>query len=201
MDWPVLIRNSIKKLKNNISIETRKLKQLQQNARYQKNLRLKNRKLLSKLKAQNPEREYIVINNEPGRPRLSDDLIIDHILKIVNLESAADPRRRTITSTTCKTLDQLHEALLATNLQLSGSATYLRLQPKNIKTHKGKKHVTTAPVKLTRPTSDYHKNHQDAMFCTSTIRSLESLASLLGPDQVLFLSQVGKSVCFFIFSY
>ncbi|XP_044594835.1 uncharacterized protein LOC123272182 [Cotesia glomerata] len=184
---------NIQVLKKRIASETSKLKRLQNNATYQQKFRAKRKKKLLALQAQNPEQKDLVVYEEPGRPRLSDQLIIDYILKIVHLESAADPRRRSITSTTCKTLDQLHQALLATDLQLSRSATYLRLQPKNVKTLEGKKHIVTAPVKLARPTADLHKTHKDALFCTSTIRSLESLASLLGPDQVIFLSQDDKA--------
>lgn len=168
-----------------------KLKRLQSNAKHQKIHRDKRRKLLKDLKAQCPKQSAdIIVQDDPGRPRLSDQLILDHILKLVDLGSAADPRRRSINSTSCKTLDQLHHALLDAGLEISRSATYLRLQPRDGHTQEGKRHVVTAPVKLARPTADLHKSHQDASFCTTTIRYLESLASMLGPDQVIFLSQV-----------
>lgn len=40
---------------------------------------------------------------------------------------------------------------------------------------------------------DGHKKHPDGFFCTSTIRNVESLASILGPNQVIFLSQDDKA--------
>lgn len=154
-------QKEIKTLRKTISSQTAKLKRLQDNAKYQRKHRTKQRKLLKNLKAQFTETSKdVIIQDEPGRPRLSDQLIIDHILKVVHLGSAADPRRRSITSTTCKTLDQLHQALLDADLHLFRSATYLRLQPRDKKTHQGKRHVVTVPVKLARPTSDLHKSHQ-----------------------------------------
>lgn len=181
----------IKKLRQTIVSTNVKLKRLQSNAKHQKIHRDKRRKLLKDLKAQCPKQSAdIIVQDDPGRPRLSDQLILDHILKLVDLGSAADPRRRSINSTSCKTLDQLHHALLDAGLEISRSATYLRLQPRDGHTQEGKRHVVTAPVKLARPTADLHKSHQDASFCTTTIRYLESLASMLGPDQVIFLSQV-----------
>lgn len=57
----------------------------------------------------------------------------------------------------------------------------------------GKRHVITVPVKLCKARADEHKKHADTAFCTSTIRDLETLASVLGPQEVFFLSQDDKS--------
>lgn len=51
----------------------------------------------------------------------------------------------------------------------------------------------TVPVRLRKAQSDHHKEHPDGKFCTATIKNLESLASLLGPNQVCFISQDDKS--------
>lgn len=40
---------------------------------------------------------------------------------------------------------------------------------------------------------DEHKKHGDTATCTTTIPYLETLASVLGPQEVLFLSQDDKS--------
>ncbi|KAL4705431.1 hypothetical protein ACJJTC_002189 [Scirpophaga incertulas] len=93
----------------------------------------------------------------------------------------------------CRTLDDLHQALLKEGFELSRSATYLRLLPRDSRTNEGKKHVKTAPVKLVRATTDLHKSHVDQHFCTATIRYLENLASILGPSQVFFISQDDKA--------
>jgi hypothetical protein len=50
----------------------------------------------------------------------------------------------------------------------------------------------TVPVKLTRATNDIHKEHSDTKFCTTAIKYLEEIASVLGPKQVLFISQDDK---------
>lgn len=49
------------------------------------------------------------------------------------------------------------------------------------------------PVKLSRPEADHHKAHCDQQFCVATIRSLETIASVLGPHQVSFISQDDKA--------
>ena len=70
---------------------------------------------------------------------------------------------------------------------------YLRLIPKRWNTEEGKRHVKTVPVKLCRPEADQHTKHPDDLFCHATIHALETVASVLGPDQVVFLSQDDKS--------
>lgn len=52
--------------------------------------------------------------------------------------------------------------------------------------------MVTIPVKLSRPEADKHSKHPDGKFCTSTLRTLESVTSVLGPDQVFFRSQDEK---------
>lgn len=53
--------------------------------------------------------------------------------------------------------------------------------------------MVTVPVKLSRPEADKHSKHPDGKFCTSTLRALESVTSVLGPDQVFFWSQDDKA--------
>lgn len=77
--------------------------------------------------------------------------------------------------------------------KISKSATYLRLLPRNSRTIEGRKHVETVPVRLSKAQTSLHKNHVDQNFCTTTIRSLETVASILGPEQVIFLSQDDKA--------
>lgn len=73
------------------------------------------------------------------------------------------------------------------------SALYLRLLPRNSKSHEGKRHVKTVPVKLCRSLANQHRNHQDTDFCRSTIQDLETISSILGPNQVCFISQDDKA--------
>ncbi|GBP20877.1 hypothetical protein EVAR_80696_1 [Eumeta japonica] len=58
---------------------------------------------------------------------------------------------------------------------------------------RAKRHVVTVPVKLSRPEADHHKAHQDQYFSVASIRSLETIASVLGPNSVTFLSQDDKA--------
>lgn len=77
--------------------------------------------------------------------------------------------------------------------QISRSGTYLHLLPRVSNTQERRRHVRTVPVKIARPQTEMHKKHEDGEFCTATIRSLESLASLLGQQQVFVLSQDDKA--------
>lgn len=76
---------------------------------------------------------------------------------------------------------------------ISRSATYLRLLPKRHNSIEGTKHVTTVPVRLRRAQTDMHKNRVDQNFCTATISDLETIASILGPDEANFISQDYKA--------
>ena len=52
--------------------------------------------------------------------------------------------------------------------------------------------MTTFPVKLIQAHNDNHTKHIDGQFCTATIRHLEELSSMLGLDEVCFISQDDK---------
>lgn len=78
---------------------------------------------------------------------------------------------------------------------------FLRLLPNNSRTAEGKRHVTTVPVKLARSTNDLHKEHSDAKFCKATINFWEEICSVLGPSEVLFISQDDQVIGTFIFGY
>lgn len=133
------------------------------------------------------------VRNKIGRPHIEEDQpeLLQSIIDIVTLGGAAHDRRRTEEIRSCKTLDELHEKLLTEGFQISRSATYLRIIPRN-SNMEGKRHKTVAPVRLCRAQNDEHKSHEDSRFCTATIRALQSLASLLGPNQVAFISQDDK---------
>ena len=48
-------------------------------------------------------------------------------------------------------------------------------------------------MKLTRAQAEYHASHPDTEFAKATIKYLENVASLLGPEDVFFLSQDDKA--------
>lgn len=135
------------------------------------------------------------IREKPGRPSLSRDqpLLLKSIVNIAIFGSAAHEKRQSDIYRTVKTLDDLTNQLKADGFSLSRSAVYLRLLPRCSSTNQGKKHVSTVPVKLIRAQNDAHKKHPDGPFCTATIKYLEDIASLLGPNQVCSLSQDDKA--------
>lgn len=94
---------------------------------------------------------------------------------------------------TCKTLDELHALLVEDGFVISRTSTYRRLIPKYSGSLEGKRHVTTVPVRLCRAQTDRHRDHADQYFCKATANSLEELASILGPEQVVFISQDDKA--------
>ena len=65
--------------------------------------------------------------------------------------------------------------------------------PKRSASFEGKRHVTTVPVKLIRSQNDHHAKHIDGQLCTATIKHLEGVSSILGPDAVCFISQDDKA--------
>lgn len=130
-----------------------------------------------------------------GRPRLEDDQpqLLKTIVDIVLCGAAADPRRRSEKLTSCKTLDDLHEALVEDGFCISRAATYLRLLPRNSATIEGRRHVNTVPVKLLKAANSERRNHVDAHFAAATICYLKDLGVAMGEQCVFFLSQDDKA--------
>lgn len=107
---------------------------------------------------------------------------------IVERNSHADERRRTETLRTITTLTDLQKELEFCGYEISKTALYHRLLPRRQNTLQGKRHTRTVPVKLSKPSNDEHKQHDDSRFCFITIENIKKLIALLGPDQVLVLS-------------
>ena len=87
----------------------------------------------------------------------------------------------------------MHKQLKDLGLNISKSATYLRLLPRRNNTNEGNRHVQTVPVKLIRAQTSEHKSHINTQFAVATIRAVDSLASFLGPHQVFYLSVDDKA--------
>lgn len=134
-------------------------------------------------------------NKGPGRPSLETEQpeLLKTITEIAMFGASADERRRCEITRTCRTLDDLLEKLIQLGYKISRSGLYLRIIPRKSNSIEGKKHVTTAPVKLRRPEADHHKAHPDQFFCRASIRNLEILTSILGPIEVCFISQDDKA--------
>lgn len=130
-----------------------------------------------------------------GRPRIEESQpeLLKAIADIAMFGASADDRRRSESLRSCKTLTSLHQELEKMGFTCSKTSTYYRLLPKNSTTIEGKRHINTVPVKLCRAQADLHKDHADQLFAMATIRSLESIASIIGPNQTIFLSQDDKA--------
>lgn len=134
-------------------------------------------------------------SNTPGRPRLEEEQpeLLKTICDLALFGSAAHDRRQTDEIRSCLTLPRLRAKLLDMGFHISQSGLYLRLLPKRSSSLEGRRHVVTVPVKLSKAQNDHHHNHPDGRFCTSTIRNVDSLASILGPKQVAYISHDDKA--------
>lgn len=165
-------------------------------SRQKKRREIAKKKIAKLMSTVNPQNEnFIKLHPRAGRPRLESDqpLLLKAICDIAIHGSGAHERRRCDVLRSVKTLDELLQEVKSQGFQISRSGLYLRLLPKNYLTTEGKRHVVTVPVKLIGAQNDKHESHVDGQFCASTIRNLEELASLLGPNEVFFLSQDDKA--------
>lgn len=189
------IQKEINFLRQEILREEKLLKKKGNNVNRQKKFRSSQKLKLKKVLEIPGVNDILKLQKIAGRPKLENNQpeLLKTILDIATFSGGADPKRRTETVHCVRTLNELHDRLLELGFTLSRSATYLRLLPRNSTTIEGKRHSNTVPVKLCRARADSHKKHPDGQFTTSTIRSLEEIASLLGPIQVAWISQDNKN--------
>lgn len=137
----------------------------------------------------------LVSREKIGRPSIVDEQpgLLDAIVNLAEYGSQAEDRRRFECLRTIKTVTDMTSALKILGFNLSRSATYYHLLPRNAKTIDGQRHVNTAPVRLIRASNDLHKSHIDQTFAKCTIDHLNELASLLGPFDVAVISQDDKA--------
>lgn len=69
---------------------------------------------------------------------------------------------------------------------------YLRFEPRRVDSFEGRRHVATVPVKLMKCKFDEHQSHVDTIFCKTAIEYLDVVASILGPEQVFYMSRDDK---------
>lgn len=142
----------IKKIKAEIKNKEQTLKTAKRNTEYQKKFRTKRNDAFKKLVSLNADNaQLLAVHEQPGRPRFEhEDKLLEAIIDLVVLKSAADERRRTEMIRTYRTLDELHDAVCAEGFDISRSGLYLRLLPRNSTSIEGKKHVTTVPVSTSK---------------------------------------------------
>ena len=123
----------------------------------------------------------------PGRPHKHDNTeLIEAICRIAIPGLAAHEKRRNEVIRTVKSLDQLTEALNREGYDLKHSSVCLHSLPKNSRTIEGKRHIHTAPVKLFKSPNSKHAAHVSKKFARSSIKSLEEIATILGPGYLSF---------------
>ena len=167
----------------------KELKEVIQNAPRQKRLRDERKRKLESM-----GRPKKCDKSDLGRPEKCDKSeLIKAICRIAISGSAAHDRRRNEAIRAVKTLDQLTEALNREAFELKRSSVYLHLLPRNQWSIEGKRHVTTAPVKLYKSQNSKHASHPSTKFARASIRSLEELAAILSPAEVTFHSQDDKA--------
>jgi hypothetical protein len=110
-------------------------------------------------------------------------MLLKTIIDIAMYGSPAHEKRQSDIYRSIKTLDELTAELKQDGFEISRSGVYLRLLPKRSNSHEGKRHIVTVPVRLIRAQNDFHSNHSDGKFCTATIKFLEEVASILGPNK------------------
>ena len=191
----VTIGRRILKLRNERKQSSQKLKVLQTKVKSAKKTRAKNKEKLVLAGQIDPK----LLPKGPGRPRLDSEQngLLDAIISIATANEskvAADPRRRSEQIRSYMRLDDLHKALCERKFNISRSATYLRLLPRRSASHQGKKHVVTVPVRLCKPQNDHYDKHPDADFCFSLVNDLNYIASILGPDECIFISPDDKAI-------
>ncbi|KZS05363.1 Uncharacterized protein APZ42_031468 [Daphnia magna] len=106
--------------------------------------------------------------------------------------SAAHEKIQSEVCTSILTLHNLHDQQKKDGFHLSHSMLYLHLMPKRCSSLEGKRHISIVLVKLIHAQNDHHQKHVDGLFASATINFLEEIASILGPDEVCFLSQADK---------
>ena len=127
----------------------KELKEVIQNATRQKKPRHERKRKLESMDETTRKKLMGKSTSDLGRPeKCNKSELIKAICRIGISGSAAHDRRRNEVITAVKTLDQLTEALNREGFELKRSSVYLHLLPRNHRLTEGKRHVTTAPVKL-----------------------------------------------------
>jgi hypothetical protein len=131
----MITKADVDKLKRQLKKEEAELSRLKSNAKSQKKMRVKKKKLIKKACEEDENLAKIlksISRNQVGRPRIEEDQpqVLQTILDIVDASSAAHDRRREPIIKTVKTLDDLVAALNERGITIKRGATFLRLLPR-----------------------------------------------------------------------
>ena len=155
------------------------LKSLGRNMESKKKSRASKKRLYEEVFDEYPEvRAKLKLHESVGRPRTEEEHpeLLEVIKNLALHGSGADNRRRTEKIRSIKTLSELTEELNSMGYDLSRSGVYLRLLPRTSNSREGKRHVTTAPVKLLRSGNSDHHYHQDGATLDATHPRLQEIS-------------------------
>ncbi|KAJ6634591.1 hypothetical protein Bhyg_13166 [Pseudolycoriella hygida] len=171
--------NDLKSKKKRLEVCQKEIRKREDEMYRQRKLRLKKKLLLEK--ASHPRLQSNPTLNKSlkvrsGRPRMEEEqpYLLNAIIELALQGSAAHERRQDETIRTVKTLTNWFK-------------NYTKITPSI---------YHEAPlicVRLIKASNDMHKQHADSKFAKTTIDHLNELASVLGPDDVIYLSQDDKA--------
>ncbi|KAJ6643029.1 hypothetical protein Bhyg_07985, partial [Pseudolycoriella hygida] len=160
------------KLKKTKVIELQKIiKRKEREMVRHRNRRLQRKRAIEKLSITNPDlKKKLNIRDAIGRPRIESDqpFLLQTIINLALKGSAAHERRRDETIRTVKTLDDLVDKREVQHIYGCCQENKIRLKANDIQ-------------------------HSDSKFAMTTIHHIEGIASILGPNEVTFISQDDKA--------
>lgn len=170
-----------------IAAATNTLRQLKRNVHY----KLKSREA-KKRALPSPPKEVPV-----GRPRLeiAQPGLRAAIIGLVEVDGAADPKRRSEALYAVRTLDDLLVELRKLGYTLSRTGLYNRLIPRNPTTREGRRHKEALAIRLMRAENSARKRHPDSRFAAAGFRFATELTGIIGKDLCFVISQDDKAKC------
>ena len=191
-------KRTIKSLKEEREKALKRKINLDKDAERKRNSRAAKKKKVEELIERRPEiaEELVCLTTREkvGRPEYShNEELLKAIQEIAIHGCGADDRRRSEIIRSVRSLDDLTDEVTKMGFTLSRQALYLRLLPKRHNSSEGKRHVTTAPVKLCRASNDQRSKNPDRWFGANCMEQAEELASLFGPSLTSFSGQDDKS--------
>ena len=129
------------------------LKLKKQHVEAQQRARSRKKSNIEKLQQEYPEIAAKLKSKEtPGCPRIESDQpdLLKDILEIATIGAACSDKRREELFRTVKTLDDLKSTITDLGYNISRTALYYRLLPKNSSSIASGRHVKTVPVRLVR---------------------------------------------------
>lgn len=164
---------------------TKRLQRLEQMRRATGRVRSKKRLLGSAFVPRGNVGRPPIEFNQPG--------IRDAILSIFTQEAAADPKRRSETLSSTRTLPIAMQKLKSDGWKVTYSSLYRRILPAHGRSYEAARHINPLQIKAFRPENSKHADNPDSHFAAATMQFLRDLAVTLGSRACIYLSQDDKA--------